>query len=148
MPLPTALVGQKQIVFANIEEIHEFHETIFLPILLRCKHVPTMIGEAFTYCIERNKFDAYITFVINKKKSEKLCFDNAHFFRQIQTDSLGIGSFLLKPVQRLPRYILLLDKMIQELMLDLDGNKTAIAACCLAEKKIQRLLNDVNKYCE
>lgn len=61
-------------------------------------------------------------------------------------DKLGINSFLVQPIQRLPKYQLLLHQLIKELgkTLDEDGVKDKIAACCRAEKHIQRLLDRVN----
>lgn len=71
------------------------------------------------------------------------------YFRQKQhelRDQLGIDSFLLGPIQRLPKYQLLLYQLIQALgkHLDDDAIKHQIALCCKAEKYIQRLLDRVN----
>jgi hypothetical protein len=60
-------------------------------------------------------------------------------------DRLGINSFLLQPIQRLPRYQMLLNEIIKDLSKDLENTKQAIAACCVAEKNIQRLLDTVNE---
>jgi hypothetical protein len=60
-------------------------------------------------------------------------------------DRLGINSFLLQPIQRLPRYQLLLNEIIKDLSKDLENMKQAIAECCIAEKNIQRLLDTVNE---
>jgi hypothetical protein len=58
---------------------------------------------------------------------------------------LGINSFLLQPIQRLPRYKLLLNEIIKDLSKDLENVKQAIAAFCVAEKNIQKLLDTVNE---
>lgn len=61
-------------------------------------------------------------------------------------DRLGINSFLLQPIQRLPRYQMLLNEIIKDLSKDLENTtKQAIAACCKAEKNVQRLLDLVNE---
>lgn len=60
-------------------------------------------------------------------------------------DRLGINSFLLQPIQRLPRYQLLLNEIIKDLSKDMDNTKLAMAAFCIAEKNIQRLLDTVNE---
>jgi hypothetical protein len=60
-------------------------------------------------------------------------------------DRLGINSFLLQPIQRLPRYKLLLNEIIKDLSKDLENVKQAIAAFCVAEKNIQKLLDTVNE---
>lgn len=71
------------------------------------------------------------------------------YFKEIQNkigDKLGVNSFLVQPIQRLPKYKLLLGQLISELgkRLEGDGVKQQIAACCLAEKRLQRLLDTVN----
>lgn len=146
--LPQTLIGQKLSIFSNIEVIHEFHETKLLPELLKCGFDAERIAEVFTSFIVKNKFDNYIFYVINRAKSIKICKDNKYFFLQLQKDRLGISSFLLQPIQRLPRYQLMLGELAKELMKDLDVNKEAVARCCEAEKSIQKLLNLVNEYCE
>lgn len=145
--LPNSLVGQKRNLFSNIEAIHDFHETKFLPKLLECDFDPELIANAFTSLIDSYQFDIYVIYVLNRKKSEILLKENEHFFRQLQRDRLGISSFLIQPIQRLPRYQLLLAEIIKNLMKDLDNQKPAIKACCIAEKHIQRLLNTVNEHC-
>lgn len=145
--LPSALKGQKRNLFSNIEAIHEFHDTKFFPKLLECDFDPEKIANAFTNLIDGYQFDIYVIYVLNRKKSEDLLKANSYYFKQLQKDRLGIGSFLILPIQRLPRYQLLLAEIIKNLMKDLDNQKAAIAACCIAEKHIQRLLNTVNEHC-
>lgn len=72
------------------------------------------------------------------------------YFKEKQNeigDKLGINSFLVQPIQRLPKYKLLLSQLITELgkKLQEDGVKYQIAACCKAEKTLQRLLDTVNE---
>lgn len=60
---------------------------------------------------------------------------------------MGVNSFLVQPIQRLPKYKLLLTQLISELAknLEQEGIKMQIAACCRAEKTLQRLLDTVNE---
>lgn len=90
-------------------------------------------------------------YYINRKRSEDLCQlnENKIFFKNRQNeikDKLGLNSFLLTPVQRLPKYGLLLGQLIKEFtkQLNQDGVKKKIAACCRADKQVQRLLERVN----
>lgn len=145
--LPASLVGQKRNLFSNIEAIHEYHRDRFYPKLVACGYDARKIAEAFTTSIEGFQFDIYVVYVLKRKKSETLCKENEYFFKQIQEDRLGVRSFLLQPVQRLPRYELLLGEILKSLMKNLDENKEAVKACCIAEKTIKRLLNEVNQYC-
>lgn len=90
----------------------------------------------------------YVLYAINRKRAEKLTDMNRLFFADRQNivgDRLG-GSFLVQPIQRLPRYQLLLRELIKELgkSLEVVGVKESIASCCRAEKHLQRLLDQVN----
>lgn len=145
--LPDSLKGQKRNIFSNIEAIYEFHKETFFPNLVQCDFNPEKIADTFTSYINGYQFDIYILYVLNQKKSQALRKENEYFFRQIQKDRLGIGSFLLSPVQMLPRYQLMIAELLKNLMKDLDKHKVAVAACCIAEKAIQKMLNDVNEHC-
>lgn len=61
-------------------------------------------------------------------------------------DSLGIGSFLMQPIQRLPKYQLLLHQLIKELGKEVTavGVEEKLRVCVRAEKEVQRLLDRVN----
>lgn len=146
--LPTSLIGQKLNIFSNIEVILEFHEKKFFPKLVECDHDPAKVADLFVNFISDNSFDNYISYVVFRRTSSKLCQENKYFFKQLETDLLGVDSFLTQPVQRLPKYQLMLDKLVKELTKDLFKHKNAIAKCCIAEKSVQRLLNIVNKNCE
>ncbi|CRL08007.1 CLUMA_CG021022, isoform A [Clunio marinus] len=146
--IPRTLRGQKLRIFANIKSIYEFHEYEFLPRLTQCGEDPEQIAEVFTSFITKGFFYGYIIYAINRKRSELLCNYHVDFWKQIQNecgDRLGINSFLLQPIQRLPRYQLLLNEIIKDLMKDLENTKQAVAACCVAEKNVQRLLDTVNE---
>lgn len=92
-------------------------------------------------------------YAINRQRSDKVCEANRNYFKQIQNeigDKLGANSFLVQPIQRLPKYKLLLGQLFLELKRIFvsvplhDRIKNEIAACCLAEKQLQRLLDTVN----
>lgn len=148
MLLPTTLVGKRLSIFSNIEVIYEFHETKFLPNLLECDFDTEKIGRLFTDFIRGNKFDNYIFYAKGRANAEKICKENKYFFMTLQKDRLGINSFLLQPIQRLPRYRLMLNELIKDLARDLDNNKQAIARCCEAEKEVQKLLCIINEICD
>lgn len=146
--LPDSLKSQEQNLFSNIEEIHNYHSGTFYPRLVACGFDAEKIAEAFITSINRFQFHIYVIYVMDRKKSEKLCTENEYFFKQIQEDRLGVRSFLLQPVTRLPRYRLLIAEILKSLLKNIDKNKAAVKACCIAEKTIQRLLNQVNERCE
>lgn len=100
--------------------------------------------------MQKDYFYIYTLYAINRQKSEKICEMHREYFKERQNeigDKLGINSFLVQPIQRLPKYKLLLSQLITELGKKLhdDGIKYQIAACCKAEKTLQRLLDTVNE---
>lgn len=99
---------------------------------------------------QKDFFYIYVLYTINRQRSNKLYEENRKYFVDIQNeigDSLGVNSFLTEPVQRLPKYKLLLGQLFKELrkMFGVDKMKSELAACCLAEKRLQRLLDTVNE---
>lgn len=65
--------------------------------------------------------------------------------RKLKNDQLGIISFLLQPIQRIPRYQLLLREMIKEIIPYGAEQYQLLAQICEAEKRIVRLLRTINE---
>lgn len=146
--LPASLVGRKFIVFSNIELIHEFHAKKFLPELLDCDRDPEKIANVFISNIEGYFFDQYIGYAQNKLRSVEIVKNNRDFFDRFNHDRLGVNSFLILPIQRLPRYQLIFCELIKELVSDdVTENKAAITRCCRAEKALEKLLTIVDEQC-
>ncbi|XP_058828396.1 triple functional domain protein-like [Topomyia yanbarensis] len=151
--LPLGLRGQRYHIFGNIENIFEFHKEKFLPKLRENRASIQGIAETFIKFIEHDRFYCYILFALNRPKSEKICNKNLEFFQERQNevgDKLGLNSFLLQPIQRLPRYKLLLaeiNKEVLKLIADsvLDSVKDEIAVLCKAEKRLERFIDVVNE---
>lgn len=146
--LPDTLIGKRVIIFSNIEHIYEFHKRNFLPMLIQCGYDPEKVANAFIANIENSFFDQYILYAQNNRQSQQLCIRNQYFFQQLDKDSLGINSFLLQPIQRLPRYRLIIDELVKELLKDVKANKVAITRCCTAERKLNELLGLINEQCK
>uniref|UniRef100_A0A3Q0SZA1 MCF.2 cell line derived transforming sequence n=1 Tax=Amphilophus citrinellus TaxID=61819 RepID=A0A3Q0SZA1_AMPCI len=108
--LPVALRSQKDVLFGNMPEIYQFH-SIFLQDLQSCLETPESVGACFLK--RKEKFQVYERYCQNKPRSELLwrqCADSP-FFQECQKKldhKLGLDSYLLKPVQRLTKYQLLL----------------------------------------
>lgn len=147
---PVTLLGQKYHLFGNIERIRDFHANTFYPALQDCDPSDVRaICETFCRFCTEHRFYMYVLYAINSKHGDWLASQHRDFFAQRQLeygDRLGLNSFLLQPIQRLPRYQLLLRELIKELAkyLDVAGIKEQIASCCRAEKHLQRLLDQVN----
>ncbi|XP_053704162.1 proto-oncogene DBL isoform X1 [Synchiropus splendidus] len=114
--LPPALHSQKDVLFGNMPEIYQFHSRIFLQDLQACLETPERVGACFLQ--RKEKFQVYERYCQNKPRSELLwrqCSDSP-FFQECQKKldhKLGLDSYLLKPVQRLTKYQLLLKELLK-----------------------------------
>ncbi|XP_074467288.1 proto-oncogene DBL isoform X1 [Sebastes fasciatus] len=114
--LPSALRSQKDVLFGNMPEIYQFHSRIFLQDLQGCLEAPERVGACFLQ--RKEKFQVYERYCQNKPRSELLwrqCSDSP-FFKECQKKldhKLGLDSYLLKPVQRLTKYQLLLKELLK-----------------------------------
>ncbi|KAH8293553.1 hypothetical protein KR054_001484 [Drosophila jambulina] len=113
--IPQPLRGQRNVIFGNIEKIFEFHNSHFLGELERYELNPLKVGAAFLEM--ESKFYLYALYNKNKPKSDTLLSEyGSSFFKpkQIQLqDKLDLASYLLKPVQRMGKYALLLQQLVK-----------------------------------
>ncbi|XP_044250603.1 uncharacterized protein Pura isoform X2 [Drosophila takahashii] len=113
--IPQPLRGQRNVIFGNIEKIFEFHNSHFLGELERYERNPLKVGAAFLEM--ESKFYLYALYNKNKPKSDTLLSEyGSSFFKpkQIQLqDKLDLASYLLKPVQRMGKYALLLQQLVK-----------------------------------
>ncbi|XP_041723302.2 guanine nucleotide exchange factor DBS isoform X2 [Coregonus clupeaformis] len=114
MPIP--LQNKKDVLFGNMPEIYHFHKRTFLRELEEYEDCPELVGRCF---LERmTDLQIYEKYCQNKPRSESLwrqCSDCA-FFQECQKKlehKLGLDSYLLKPVQRITKYQLLLKELLK-----------------------------------
>lgn len=120
--VPQELRGQKGAVFSNLEKIRDFHTHHFLPELETCEEEPTRVGHCFL--THRDSFALYALYSKNKPVSDRLLIDHRTFFKQKQSalgDRMDLWSYLLKPVQRISKYSLLLQDVLRECGPDQQG---------------------------
>ncbi|XP_018102664.1 guanine nucleotide exchange factor DBS isoform X4 [Xenopus laevis] len=114
--IPSVLQNKKDVLFGNMEEIYQFHNRIFLRELEHYRDYPELVGRCFLERME--DFQIYEKYCQNKPRSESLwrqCSDAA-FFQDCQRKldhKLSLDSYLLKPVQRITKYQLLLKEMLK-----------------------------------
>ncbi|KAF7206259.1 proto-oncogene DBL isoform X2 [Nothobranchius furzeri] len=114
--LPSALRSQKDVLFGNMPEIYQFHSRIFFRDLQSCLETPERVGACFLQ--RKEKFQVYERYCQNKPCSELLwrqCAESP-FFQECQKKldhKLGLDSYLLKPIQRLTKYQLLLKELLK-----------------------------------
>uniref|UniRef100_A0A6I8PLE9 MCF.2 cell line derived transforming sequence-like 2 n=1 Tax=Ornithorhynchus anatinus TaxID=9258 RepID=A0A6I8PLE9_ORNAN len=114
--IPAPLQNKKEILFGNLREIHEFHDRIFLKELENCIENPELLGKCFLK--RKEDLQIYEKYCQNKPRSEALwrqCGDSL-FFQECQRKldhKLALDAYLLKPVQRITKYQLLLKEMLK-----------------------------------
>lgn len=116
--VPLKLRGKRQVVFGNLDEIYEFHNSVFLQELEEYHNSPEEVGQCF---LKNSKsFRLYETYCKNRSKSNSLLQDDPvceAFFKEIQLKlghDLPFSSYLLKPVQRITKYQLLLKELMDK----------------------------------
>uniref|UniRef100_A0A8C1VY12 Mcf.2 cell line derived transforming sequence-like a n=1 Tax=Cyprinus carpio TaxID=7962 RepID=A0A8C1VY12_CYPCA len=114
--IPNTLLHKKDILFGNMPEIYQFHKKTFLRELEAYTDYPELVGRCF---LERmTDLQIYEKYCQNKPRSESLwrqCSDCV-FFQECQKKlehKLGLDSYLLKPVQRITKYQLLLKELLK-----------------------------------
>ncbi|XP_058809200.1 puratrophin-1-like [Phymastichus coffea] len=113
--IPQSLRGQRNVIFGNIEKIYEFHSHYFLHELEQCEQSPMMVGQCFLR--HEKKFYLYALYNKNKPNSDSLMAEyGSAFFKAKQMelgDKMDLASYLLKPVQRMGKYALLLQQLVK-----------------------------------
>ncbi|XP_051541848.1 proto-oncogene DBL-like isoform X1 [Myxocyprinus asiaticus] len=114
--LPSVLRNKKEDLFGNLPEIYKFHSRIFLQDLESCLEATDRVGARFL--ARKEHFQVYERYCQNKPRSDTLwrqCSDSA-FIQECKRKldhKLGLDSYLLKPIQRLTKYQLLLKELLK-----------------------------------
>uniref|UniRef100_A0A8C4NB02 Trio Rho guanine nucleotide exchange factor a n=2 Tax=Eptatretus burgeri TaxID=7764 RepID=A0A8C4NB02_EPTBU len=112
--IPPGIFNKEDIVFGNMQELHEFHNNIFLKELEKYEQLPEDVGHCFVTWAD--KFQMYVSYCKNKPDSTQLIMEHAGtFFDEIQQRhglANSISSYLIKPVQRITKYQLLLKELL------------------------------------
>uniref|UniRef100_A0A2K5QCG6 Pleckstrin homology and RhoGEF domain containing G4B n=1 Tax=Cebus imitator TaxID=2715852 RepID=A0A2K5QCG6_CEBIM len=114
--LPQGLRGKHDVIFGNLEKLHDFHQQHFLRELEHCGHCPLAVGRSFLR--HEEQFGMYATYSKNKPQSDALLSSHGNaFFKDKQQelgDKMDLASYLLRPVQRVAKYALLLRDLLKE----------------------------------
>ncbi|XP_019479901.1 PREDICTED: pleckstrin homology domain-containing family G member 4B [Hipposideros armiger] len=113
--LPPSLRGERGTIFGNWEQLHSFHCQHFLPELEHCRQQPLAVGRGFLR--HEEQFGMYALYSENKPRSDALLCSYSHVFKDKQRalgDKMDLASYLLKPVQRMGKYALLLEDLLRE----------------------------------
>lgn len=143
--LPRELCGKKAVIFGNINEIYNFHRDVFLRELELCVDQPLLVGEVFI--AKEDEFQLYASYCRNKPSSEALRKECAHvpFFQECQKKlghQLPLHAYLLKPIQRITKYQLILKHMIKYCQKS-EESRESLEDALKRMMKVLKNLNDV-----
>ncbi|XP_074844100.1 pleckstrin homology domain-containing family G member 4B isoform X2 [Carettochelys insculpta] len=114
--LPQDLRGKRNIIFGNLEKLYDFHCQYFLKELEHCRDFPLRVSHCFLR--HEEQFGMYALYSKNKPQSDALLTSHGNaFFKNKQQDlgdKMDLASYLLKPIQRMSKYALLLKDTIKE----------------------------------
>uniref|UniRef100_A0A2A4J0I0 DH domain-containing protein n=1 Tax=Heliothis virescens TaxID=7102 RepID=A0A2A4J0I0_HELVI len=116
--LPSTLVGQADVLFGNLHELFTFHQDVFLKDLEKSISATELVALCF---VEKRDtfFRLYSYYCQNIPRSERLreTLVDTHLFLQACQLRLGhklpLAAYLLKPVQRITKYQLLLKDLLR-----------------------------------
>ncbi|XP_067631949.1 uncharacterized protein [Eurosta solidaginis] len=115
--VPASLQGKEDILFGNLHELFTFHNDVFLKDLENCISTTELVALCFVQ--RRDTFYRLYSFYCqNIPRSDRLreTLVDTHLFLQECQKRLGhklpLGAYLLKPVQRITKYKLLLENLL------------------------------------
>ncbi|XP_034740993.1 kalirin isoform X4 [Etheostoma cragini] len=138
--IPDDMKGKDKIVFGNIHQIYDWHRDFFVGELEKCLEDHELLAELFIK--HERRLHMYVVYCQNKPKSEYIVAEYDTYFDGIQQDTqcrLTLSDFLIKPIQRITKYQLLLKDFLKY------SSKAGID-CEQIEKAVD-LMSQVPKLC-
>lgn len=138
--VPDDMKGKDKIVFGNIHQIYDWHREFFVGELEKCLEDHEKLPELFIK--HERRLHMYVIYCQNKPKSEFIVAEYDSFFEGIQQEissRLSISDFLIKPIQRITKYQLLLKDFLKY------SSKAGIE--CEDIEKAVGLMSQVPKLC-
>ncbi|MED6272248.1 hypothetical protein CHARACLAT_028256 [Characodon lateralis] len=120
--VPEDMKGKEKIVFGNIHRIYDWHRDFFVGELEKCVDDNELLPELFIK--HERRLHMYVVYCQNKPKSEYIVAEYDKYFDGIQQDiqsKLSISDFLIKPIQRITKY---------QLLLKVPSNETTTTQIC------------------
>ncbi|CAG12928.1 unnamed protein product [Tetraodon nigroviridis] len=113
--VPDDMRGKDKIVFGNIHQIYDWHKDFFLGELEKCLENPDRLAPLFIK--QERRLHMYIVYCQNKPKSEHIVSEYIDTYFEDLKQRLGhrlqITDLLIKPVQRIMKYQLLLKDLLK-----------------------------------
>ncbi|PNI42218.1 TRIO isoform 4 [Pan troglodytes] len=144
--VPDDMKGKDKIVFGNIHQIYDWHRDFFLGELEKCLEDPEKLGSLFVK--HERRLHMYIVYCQNKPKSEHIVSEYIDTFFEDLKQRLGhrlqLTDLLIKPVQRIMKYQLLLKdflKYSKKASLDTSELERAVEVMCIVPRRCNDMMN-------
>lgn len=144
--VPDDMKGKDKIVFGNIHQIFDWHKDFFLSELEKCLEDPDRLAPLFIK--QERRLHMYIVYCQNKPKSEHIVSEYIDTYFEDLKQRLGhrlqITDLLIKPVQRIMKYQLLLKdflKFSKKAGVDTTELEKAVEVMCVVPKRCNDMMN-------
>uniref|UniRef100_A0ACB8G1V5 Uncharacterized protein n=1 Tax=Sphaerodactylus townsendi TaxID=933632 RepID=A0ACB8G1V5_9SAUR len=143
--VPEEMKGKDKIVFGNIHQIYDWHKDFFLAELEKCLQEHDRLAQLFIK--HERRLHMYVVYCQNKPKSEYIVAEYGPYFEEVQQEinqRLSLSDFLIKPIQRITKYQLLLKdflKYSEKAGLECSETEKAVELMCLVPKRCNDMMN-------
>ncbi|XP_032045750.1 kalirin isoform X10 [Aythya fuligula] len=137
--------GKDKIVFGNIHQIYDWHKDFFLAELEKCLQEHDRLAQLFIK--HERRLHMYVVYCQNKPRSEYIVAEYEAYFEEVQQEinqRLTISDFLIKPIQRITKYQLLLKDFLrysEKAGLECSDIEKAVELMCLVPKRCNDMMN-------
>ncbi|XP_069010863.1 rho guanine nucleotide exchange factor 25 isoform X1 [Embiotoca jacksoni] len=144
--VPEDMRGKDRIVFGNIHQIYDWHKDYFLGELEKCVGDPDSLAKLFIK--HERRLHMYVVYCQNKPKSEHLVSEYIETYFEDLRIQLGhrlqLNDLLIKPVQRIMKYQLLLKDFLKYYIKagrDIEELQRAVEVMCFVPKRCNDMMN-------
>ncbi|XP_073708318.1 rho guanine nucleotide exchange factor 25 [Garra rufa] len=144
--VPEYLAGKDKIVFGNIQQIYDWHKDYFLGELEKCVCEPDLLAQLFIK--HERRLNMYVVYCQNKPKSEHIVSEYIETYfeelRQHLGHRLQLNDLLIKPVQRIMKYQLLLKDFLKyytKAGRQTEDFERAVEVMCFVPKRCNDMMN-------
>ncbi|XP_038277296.1 kalirin isoform X8 [Dermochelys coriacea] len=137
--------GKDKIVFGNIHQIYDWHKDFFLAELEKCLQEHERLAQLFIK--HERRLHMYVVYCQNKPRSEYVVAEYDAYFEEVQQEinqRLTLSDFLIKPIQRITKYQLLLKDFLrysEKAGLECSDIEKAVELMCLVPKRCNDMMN-------
>ncbi|KAM6977783.1 rho guanine nucleotide exchange factor 25, partial [Aplochiton taeniatus] len=144
--IPDDMKGKDKIVFGNIHQIFDWHKDYFLSELEKCVAEPERLAQLFIK--HERRLHMYVVYCQNKPKSEHIVSEYIETYFEELRQQLGhrlqLNDLLIKPVQRIMKYQLLLKDFLKyytQAAMDTEELEKAVEVMCFVPKRCNDMMN-------